>query len=113
MRTTIFVTAQFVALHAWPNCQIVEVEFLRHPHRHVFHVRVEFKVNHVDRDLEFFVMQRRLQDILHGFPYDLGSRSCEMLCVEIHDAWEWTGQRYIASVTVSEDGENGATVYWD
>ena len=105
MRTGIFITTSFVAFHAWPDAPD-EVDFLRDTHRHVFHVRLEFVVSHDDRDLEFFMVKRKVTDyIAHTFSgCDLGPMSCEMLARELCDEF------HAAAVEVSEDGENGAWV---
>ena len=104
-RTNVIIRTQFEALHAWPNCPIEEVAFLRHPHRHIFHVTVKLPVAHDDRDVEFIVFKRLLEEYLQGQPMDLGSKSCEMLCIDILAKFEG-----ITYVSVFEDNENGAEV---
>lgn len=112
MRTSIFVTAQFAGMHQWSSCPFPQVWFLKFAHRHIFHVRVELGVAHDDRDLEFFMVQKELKDITMSFPDHLGEKSCEMLCKDIYDQLN-PSFGTITSITVSEDGENGATVHWD
>lgn len=108
-RTNVVVTDRFEATHAWPSCPHEEVAFLRHSHRHVFHVTVKACVRHYDRDIEFFMMRRKLQDFLRENldRRDLGSRSCEDMCMEIlaFMCAKWPSVFYCS---VFEDGENGA-----
>lgn len=122
----IIVKTEFDAMHHWKNCDIPAVDFLKHPHRHKFYVTAKFKVSHDDRDLEFFLVKSKLDDIISTlYPIEgplnirnLGSRSCEMVCQDIIDAFlempisqtsphfEWM------LCSVFEDNENGAEVIW-
>ena len=56
----IFVTFQKEGIHRYPDAP-EGVEFLRHPHRHMFHFRVEIEVFHDDRDIEFILFKRELE----------------------------------------------------
>lgn len=81
--------------------------FLRDRHRHLFHVRVEWRVSHEDREREFFLEKWQLhRDIstLKDLAEEEGDWSCERWAREI---LEMTGA---FRVEVSEDGENGAVV---
>jgi len=113
-KTFVIVRHQFPALHAWTNCPHEEVSFLRHPHRHMFHVEVKVEVKHEDRDVEFFMLKNCLTQMIHDLyaHRDLGSRSCEMLCHEIRDSLHlnYPEPLYIHSISVFEDNENGAEV---
>lgn len=110
--TTIWVTAQFEALHFYKDAPAA-VDFLRHPHRHVFHVRVEMRVTHDDRDVEFITfkhwLEHRLSVIRGKSPFQM---SCEMIAdsiiQEMRVARIWP-MRWV-KVDVSEDGENGGSV---
>lgn len=105
-KTFVYCTLQFEAIHCWPACPLEEVSFLRVPHRHMFHIKAAKEVSHSDRDVEFIVLKRDIQEHLDSmFPdRNLGSRSCEMLAQELIDEFGLT------SCEVSEDGENGAFV---
>lgn len=116
MRSYIFITTSFVGLHYWPAAK-APVTYLAHPHRHVFKIRVEIPVTHDDREIEFIQVKERLDDYLTpwktaGVPshtHDLGACSCETLARDIADVLNsWYPDRRVASVEVSEDGENGA-----
>lgn len=113
--TTIWVTTQFEALHFYKDAPPA-VDFLKHPHRHVFHVRVEMRVGHMDRDVEFITFKHwldaRCSSIRGKSPFQM---SCEMIADEIIQEmriarrWPMTWVR----VDVSEDGENGGSVTYE
>lgn len=98
----IFITTQFVGFHKWDDAPN-EVIFLRNKHRHLFKVRVWFKVTHDDRELEFLLMKKKVEDYLEAFEFRQDVGSCEMICKELVDI-----DARITKVEVSEDGENGA-----
>ena len=107
----IIIKTQFPALHAWKDCPIKDVEFLKHPHRHVFYVTVKIPVIHNNRQIEFFIVKRSLEEHIRKYFYDqyLGGQSCEDICESLsafiqHD---FGGCSYIS---VMEDNENGAEI---
>ena len=110
----ITVRTSFRGIHNWPGCPHEEVRFLRHPHRHVFHITVSVEVAGDDREIEFFLLQREIDEILaHTFNREEGvvileARSCEMIADEIHTrmAQGYPGQKI--RISVSEDNENEA-----
>lgn len=104
MTTKIWITAQFVGYHRWVDAP-TSVEFLRNFHRHMLHVRVEYKVSHKNRALEFFEMKQRLETFL---AVNLIGRFTELSCEQMAELILKGVQA--DSVTVSEDGENGAEV---
>lgn len=110
MKRFISIKLQFEATHCWAGCDIKEVEYLQHPHRHVFHITVKWPVSHADRQLEFIVQKHKVERfLLSKFQNrQLGGRSCEMLCDEIHAEFN-----DCSFVSVYEDGENGAEVYYE
>ena len=88
-----------------------DVSFLGVPNRHIFHFKVEIEVFHDDRDIEFIQFKRwmeRLYDVEEVL--SLNHKSCEMIA---EDLAEQINNRYPGrdmTITVSEDGENGATL---
>ena len=58
----IFVTFQKEGIHKYPDAP-AGVEFLKYPHRHMFHFRVEIEVFHDDRDIEFILFKRELEGL--------------------------------------------------
>lgn len=104
MATSIIVNLQFEGIHCWPSCPIEEVKYLRDPHRHMFHICLKKKVEHVDRDIEIIQFKHRVLEYLsEEYPNrDLGSTSCEMLAAKL------VAKFGLSYCSVLEDGENGA-----
>ena len=89
-----------------------DVSFLGTPHRHIFHFTVAIQVFHSDRDIEFIQFKRWLENLYRG-TLELNYRSCEMIS---DDLYEQIASRYAGrdiEITVAEDGENGATIYYN
>ncbi len=110
-KTYIVVRWQFEGFHHWkeaPN----EVDFLRKPHRHVFHCEAQIPVAHNDRALEYFIVKRFLQKMVSElYEFDLGGRSCEMMCEDVLQAIQGKfGLNKDVSVSIFEDAENGSIV---
>lgn len=111
---TIYVKFQKEGVHKYPAAlsdpSLKEVAFLGHPHRHIFHFRVELEVFHDDRDVEFILFKRELEALYESAVMEIDYKSCEMLARElgqyIVDKYK---NRYV-EVDVSEDNENGAIV---
>jgi 6-pyruvoyl-tetrahydropterin synthase len=114
-QVSIFINTTFEGLHFWPNAPD-SVEYLRYPHRHVFHVNVEIAVKHDERDVEFITFKDEVNKWLYrnldcrGPNVSVVTYSCESMARLL---WEHlAAQRYsVISITVSEDGENGARLY--
>ncbi len=90
-----------------------DVSFLGYPHRHIFHFTVGIQVFHNDRDIEFIQFKRWLENLYAGGTLELNFKSCEMIS---DDLYEQIADRYPnrdITITVSEDGENGATIYYN
>ena len=107
------VNTRFTGEHKWPDAPD-EVAFLRNYHRHEFHVRVTVEQMHNDRDVEYIMLKRALNDFLDEWPQKLGSKSCEMMAEEILEDFllsEYGNDRRY-TVEVLEDGENGGGVSW-
>lgn len=102
--TFVWITTSFIGYHCWRGAP-EQVKFLRDFHRHVFHVKVMVKVAHDDRDIEFIMLKQRVDDYLRERYHEQWFKlSCEMIA---HDLLV----RFNAvKISVSEDGENGATV---
>jgi 6-pyruvoyl-tetrahydropterin synthase len=109
---TIWVTSSFVAYHRWPDAP-PQVGYLRNLHRHTFNVKLEVRVSHDDRQVEFHILKRELKSLCAGLdetPFkDRESWSCEQYCD--YFLGYFNSQGYIVhSVAVDEDGECGAIV---
>lgn len=110
-KTEIWVTFQKEGIHRYPAAADIKgVEFLAHPHRHMFHFRVNMEVFHNDRDVEFILFKRELENLYTGGTLQLDYKSCEMLANELIDYIVQTYPGRDVEVSVSEDGENGAIV---
>jgi hypothetical protein len=119
-KRVIWVTFQREGIHCYPAALTdpnlktndeYDVSFLGYPHRHIFHFRVGIQVFHNDRDIEFIQFKRWLENLYQG-TLELNYKSCEMIS---DDLYEVIASRYPnrdIEITVSEDGENGATIYY-
>ena len=112
MKKYIWVTYQKEGIHRYPDAP-KGVEFLRNPHRHMFHFKVQIEVFHDDRDIEFILFKRELEGLYTDGTLQLDYRSCEMMADDLADYIKinYPGRHLV--ITVSEDGENGATCYYD
>lgn len=111
---TIFVTFQKEGIHRYPAAgtepALAGVDFLQYPHRHIFHFKVTLQVTHNDRDVEFILFKRELENLYKEATLQVDYKSCEMLA---EDLIEYISGKYPGrdiAVEVSEDGENGATL---
>lgn len=120
-RISVGVNYSFPATHNWPEAGPIageEVGFLAHEHRHTFHVKVEIETHHLDRDIEFFILQRVVREVVDtlygprfdGIAYRLGRRSCEQIAKELYGELQL---RLVlhgdTQISVSEDNEVWAT----
>lgn len=105
MSINIIINTKFSAIHFWPDCEIEEVDYLRYPHRHEFHVKVKAPVTHDNRDIEFIQLKNKIDKWLsdHWDKQNLKQKSCEMMCKEL--MFHFPKLTY---VRVMEDNENGA-----
>jgi len=112
----IYVTFQKEGIHRYPDAandpRLADVSFLANEHRHIFHFNVAIQVFHNDRDIEFIQFKRWLESLYQG-TIELNYKSCEMIS---DDLYEQIASRYPnrdITITVSEDGENGATITYN
>lgn len=87
-----------------------DVSFLGYPHRHIFHFRVAIQVFHDDRDIEFIQFKRWLENLYAQGALVLDYKSCEMIAQELAESIHARYPGRNMEITVSEDGENGATL---
>ncbi len=120
----IWVTFRKEGIHKYPAAledpalktgDMYDVSFLGYPHRHIFHFTVAIQVWHNDRDVEFIQFKRWLEQLYSSAQgvLSLDFKSCEMIS---DDLYEQIASRYPGrdiEITVSEDGENGATIYYN
>ena len=121
-KSKIWVTFQKEGIHKYPAAledpklatgDMYDVSFLGYPHRHMFHFKVAIEVFHDDRDIEFIQFKRWLESLYGDGIIQLDYKSCEMIA---DDLYEQISARYPGrevTITVSEDGENGATINFE
>jgi len=106
------VSFQKEGIHKYPAAltdpRLADVSFLGHPHRHMFHFYIKLQVFHNDREVEFILFKRELENLYSQNILQLDYRSCEMIADDIiaYISKKYPG-RAIA-VRVYEDNENGA-----
>ena len=117
----IWVTFQKEGIHCYPAASIdanlatgdeYDVSFLGTPHRHIFHFNVAIQVFHNDRDIEFIQFKRWLENLYRG-TLELNHKSCEMIADDLYLAISNRYPDRDIHITISEDGENGATIYYN
>ena len=105
------VRTEFEGFHFYPNAGSIDprIQFLENEHRHMFKVEVKISVDHLDRELEFFLVKWALQDFIKSGSQD--HRSCEMIAQDIlvNHLIPQYGQRYY-EIVVSEDGESDGII---
>ena len=125
-KSMIWVTFQKEGIHKYPAAledpklatgDEYDVSFLGYPHRHIFHFRVCIEVFHDDRDIEFIQFKRWLERLYSadksGGVLVLDYKSCEMICDELAETINKKYPNRKMEITVSEDGENGATIEYE
>ena len=119
-RRMIWVTFRKEGIHKYPAAATdpalatgdeYDVSFLGTPHRHIFHFTVAIEVFHSDRDIEFIQFKRWLEKLYSG-TLELNFKSCEMISDDLYEAIATRYPGRDIEITVAEDGENGATVYY-
>lgn len=120
-RRMIWVTFQREGIHKYPVANTdpnlatgdeYDVSFLAYPHRHIFHFRVAIQVFHDDRDIEFIQFKRWLENLYKAGTLELDYQSCEMISDALYDKIATRYPQRDIEITVSEDGENGATIQY-
>jgi len=111
-KTYIRVRTEFEGFHFYPGAGSInpKIAFLEKEHRHMFKVEVKISVDHLDRELEFFLVKWALQDFIKSG--NQNHKSCEMMATDIlqqHLIPNYGSQRYY-EITVSEDGESDGIV---
>jgi len=121
-RRMIFVTFQKEGIHKYPAAATdptlatgdeYDVSFLATPHRHIFHFNVAIEVFHNDRDIEFIQFKRWLENLYSKRTIQLDYKSCEMLSDDLYEQIAYRYPDRDIEITVSEDSENGATIYYN
>lgn len=107
-QTSVIVRVVVEGFHRFPGAELVfgnEVNFLSNRHRHLFYIIAEKKVFHDNRDVEFILFKRDLQQYInskYGQPAEFGNMSCEAIARDMMESF------HLESCVVLEDNENGA-----
>ena len=112
MNKRFFVTFQKEGIHKYPAAP-EGVEFLQYPHRHMFHFYVTLQVRHDDREVEFILFKRELENLYTEHALELDNQSCEMMAEGLINYIEDNYPKRAVKVEVYEDNENGAVVHND
>ena len=121
IKSSIIIRFQLEGFHNFPKAieLFPEVSFLSERHRHIFHFECKKQVFHDDRDVEFIIFKRKVQSYmiekfgsskyemnhpLFAYHCEFGPMSCEMIARDLLEKFE------LESVSVFEDGENGASL---
>ena len=111
-KTSVFITTQKEFIHQYKDAP-EEVSYLRYPHRHIAHIKVEVEVFHDDREIEFIMLKHQIDKLLSTMEATnkLSNNSCEMIANTILDyIHENYGTNRDIEIVVSEDGENGCVL---
>ena len=123
-RRMIWVTFRKEGIHRYPAAETdtnlktgdqYDVSFLANPHRHIFHFNVGIQVFHNDRVIEFIQFKRWLEGLYSGSQatLQLNYKSCEMISDDLFDQIAGRYPDRDIEITVAEDGENGATIFYN
>lgn len=102
----IWVKFTFTALHFYEKAS-GKTYYLKKPHRHQFHVKAYKTVSHNNRDIEFIQLKEAMVSYARSV-YEQAeptNKSCEDMAEDFMSMFS------LSMVTVSEDDENGATLY--
>lgn len=113
--TYIKVRTEFEGYHFYPNAGEIDprIKFLENEHRHMFKVEVKISVNHLDRELEFFLVKWALANFIQSG--NQNHKSCEMIATDIlndHLIPSYGEDRYY-EIVVSEDGESDGIIEYN
>lgn len=109
-QTNIGIKLQVEGFHNFPSASSIfgnKVQFLETRHRHNFGIIAKTKVNHDNRDREFILLKREVQDYIervYGRPAEFKSMSCEAIARDIIEIFDFD------YVSVNEDEENFAEI---
>jgi len=109
--TFIKIRTEFEGYHYYPNAGEIDsrIRFLETEHRHMFKVEIKISVEHLDRELEFFLVKWSLQEFIKSG--NQNHKSCEMIATDIleNHLLPKYGERYY-EIVVSEDGESDGII---
>lgn len=111
------ISFQKEGIHRYPAAEtdprLAAVSFLAHPHRHMFHFYVKLQVFHNDREVEFILFKRELENLYSQNILQFDYRSCEMMANDLINYIKEKYPKRIIAVRVYEDNENGAILEYE
>lgn len=96
----IIVNTQFEGIHNYPQAK----NYLKYPHRHIFHVQIMLEVKRNNREIEFIAFKNW---ITKKFKKNLKGKSCEMIATQISKTVKNKYPNRKIKISVIEDNENG------
>ena len=103
---SIIVKTTFQGFHRYKDAP-EEVKFLKDWHRHLFYVEVWFKVEGDNREIEFFIVKKIIDNYLNNYRDKQFEYSCEQIAEKILNYFKVDN---CYKVRVFEDNENGSEV---
>jgi hypothetical protein len=101
----VVVKFRFVGFHYWEDAP-PEVEYLKRPHRHEFHVIATKDVNQPDREVEFITLKEQMVKYCRAcWEGKEFADSCEHIAFELCKVFN------LDQCAVLEDGENGGVCH--
>lgn len=107
---SIWVTFQKKGIHSFSRAsesEYEDVNYLSHPHRHLFKFKVTIEVNHSDREIEFHQFLNWLESKYDNNVLNLNNKSCEMIADDLSLEISKVYNSRLLKIEVSEDGECG------
>ncbi len=105
------IRTSFEGIHCYPGAP-KEVQFLRCPHRHIFHVVVLIEQFHNDRDIEFIAFKHFLNTILKSNKFHKNA-SCEMMSDNLFKIINKKYPNRKIKIEINEDNENGTLIEYE
>lgn len=99
---------QVEGIHYYEDASGAE-EFLKYPHRHIFHIEIKIKQFHNNRDIEFIAFKRWICEDFNG---EFSYKSCEMIADDLYEKIVSKYSNREIEISVFEDGENGSITTW-
>lgn len=106
----IAVRYQVEGFHCWPEAPEHRA-YLRDRHRHLFYVEVTLEVFENDREVEYHDLLSQVQTWFPGG--EQGTRSCEVMAMELAKDVHLAYQGREVTVSVFEDNEAGSIFRYD
>lgn len=110
MNNNIIINLQVAGLHHWKDCNILEVDYLKNQHRHIFYICCKKSINELDRQIEIICFKNQIINYIEksykdNFIVNFKGMSCEMIANNLLNEFD------LSYCRVLEDNENGAEVY--